>query len=178
MKLLPYLLLTLMWNIAFLQAGETVRTGSTKTANAQPSVDQILRKYMDAIGGRAAAEKVKSRIMKGTLVIVNTGASGSYEVFSKAPNKLRSNAQVNNFGTLSQGFNGAVAWASNPMSGAVELAGEFQAALIREADLLRSYKLKELYARLALKEIRKLDGKEVYIVEAIPAEGPAGPLVF
>jgi zinc protease len=165
------LLLYLISMSLFVRAKESPGTVLLQAVNAQPSIDQILQKYVDAIGGKEAAQKVNSRIMKGTLVIVNTGASGFYEVYSKSPDKFLARAKVNSFGTLSRGLNGTVAWASNPMTGASELKGEFLAAARREADPLRNYRLKELYTQLVVKGRRNVEGKEAWLVEAIPLEG-------
>jgi len=44
-----------------------------------PTVEQILEKYYQAIGGQAAIDKLKSRVMKGTLVAFNGNEIG-YEL--------------------------------------------------------------------------------------------------
>ena len=54
-------------------------------ASAQ-SVDEILDKYVQAVGGKAAIEKVTTRVMKGKLENPDEGPSPT-EIYAKAPNK-------------------------------------------------------------------------------------------
>ena len=56
---------------------------------AQPSVDQILEKYTQALGGRAACEKVTTRTMQGTVEIPDDNASGTAQVYAAAPERFR-----------------------------------------------------------------------------------------
>ena len=57
-------------------------------ALAQPSVDQILEKYAQALGGQAAYEKVTTRTMQGTVEIPDDNASGTAQVYAAAPEQL------------------------------------------------------------------------------------------
>src|SRR5687767_1631044 len=49
-----------------------------------PKAAEILEKYVKATGGKAAYEKVKSRIMKGTMSVA--GQTGKLTIYQKAPN--------------------------------------------------------------------------------------------
>ena len=53
--------------------------GTVATPPAQPTSDEVLAKYTAAVGGQAAIDKLKTRVMKGTYTLQN-GATGSYEV--------------------------------------------------------------------------------------------------
>src|ERR1700693_4945034 len=68
---------------AFAQAPDN---GAQKPAAATPSADQILDKYVAAIGGEAAWHKLNSRIAKGTIEIPAMSLSGTVESHEKAPN--------------------------------------------------------------------------------------------
>src|SRR6266851_3595985 len=52
---------------------------ATDTKPALPTADQILDKYVQAIGGKAAVEKQTSRVAKGSFEIPAVGASGTAE---------------------------------------------------------------------------------------------------
>src|SRR5436190_23589714 len=54
-----------------------------KPAASVPTVDVILDKYVKAIGGKEAIEKVTSRVEKGTFELPSFGASGSIETYAK-----------------------------------------------------------------------------------------------
>lgn len=58
------------------------------TPRSMPAVEAILDKYVAAIGGKAAIEKLSSRVQKGTIEIPSAGITGTIEIYAKAPNKL------------------------------------------------------------------------------------------
>src|SRR5690348_5314661 len=83
---------------------------------AQPSVDQILEKYTQAIGGQAAYEKVTTRVMKGEVRIPDDDTRGTLEVFAKAPDRYHNKLNFPDglFETVLDGDHG---WEKNPDSG-------------------------------------------------------------
>jgi hypothetical protein len=56
---------TLLASLAALAAIVAAGSAAHAQAPALPSIDQILDKYVAAVGGRAALEKVTSRVSKG-----------------------------------------------------------------------------------------------------------------
>ena len=50
-----------------------------------PTVDQILQKNIDAIGGRAAMSKITTVTARGTISVADAGVNGTIELFQKAP---------------------------------------------------------------------------------------------
>jgi zinc protease len=149
-----------------------------KETEPLPSVDQILDKLIESSGGKAAIEKITSRQVKGTFEVPAMSASGSWQQFAKAPNKIAMIIDVPNFGVIQQAYDGKVAWENNPMAGMRELAGAELAARKRDAEFYRETKLKELYKTLTVKGKRKVGEKDAYIVEAVPAEGSAEKMYF
>ena len=61
---------------AFAQGGQ--QKPATDSKPALPTADQILDKYVQAIGGKAAIEKQTSRVSKGSFEIPAVGASGTF----------------------------------------------------------------------------------------------------
>jgi zinc protease len=141
-----------------------------KPAAALPSVDQILDKYVQAIGGKAAIEKLTSRVSKGSFELPAFGASGTVEIYEKAPNKTVAIINVAGFGVVQEGFDGKVGWAQDPQSGLREKSGAELAASKLEAEFQKPIKIKQLYAKIVVKGKDKVGDKEVYVVEATPAE--------
>jgi len=88
---------------------------STNMTETVPSVDQILDKYVQAIGGKAAVEKLSTRMMKGLLIA--PGGSAPIEIYVKAPNKFLVVINSPVSGRSRNGFNGIVAWSQNPQRG-------------------------------------------------------------
>lgn len=145
---------------------------------SMPTVDQILDKYVQAIGGKTAFEKLKTRVMKGTFENLTTSRVVPIEIYAKAPNK-RVEMIFTDGSDSSRGFNGAVGWSLNMTeTGFRELSGPGLAAEKREAEFYREIKLKELYPRLTLAGKEKVGDREAYVIEATPTEGSTEKLYF
>jgi len=145
---------------------------------ALPSADQVLDKYVAAIGGKDAIQKVTSRVAKGTLDVVTFGASGTFETFTKAPNKTVMIAEFAGYGTVIQCYDGKTGWASDPQQGFREMAGPELAAFKRSADLQAALHTKEHYKTLTVTGKGKVGDHDAYIVEGQPAEGGPEKLYF
>jgi outer membrane lipoprotein-sorting protein len=138
---------------------------------ALPTVDQILDKYVQVLGGKAALEKITSTASKGTFEIPAFGASGTAEVWEKAPNKTALRLDIPGFGLVLEGFNGTVAWAQDPQSGLREKTGAELATTKIDADFYKPLRLKQLYPKITVKGKEQVEGKDVYVLTATPPEG-------
>src|SRR5262245_65576576 len=107
---------------------------AAKTTTVEPSVDQILDKYVQAIGGRQAVEKITSRVTKGTFEVSTMGLKGELEVYAKAPNKTLRVQNLSGVGEILDGYDGKIAWSQNPMMGLREKDGAELAAVVRASD--------------------------------------------
>jgi outer membrane lipoprotein-sorting protein len=142
-----------------------------KPAAGMPTVDQILDKYVQALGGKSAIEKVTSTASKGTFEIPAFGASGTAEIWEKAPNKTALTLDIPGFGVVQEGFNGTVAWAQDPQSGLREKSGAELEATKIDADFYKPLRLKQLYPKISVKGKDKVGDKDAYVLEATPAQG-------
>lgn len=143
-----------------------------------PTADQILDKYVQMLGGKAALEKITSTASKGTFEIPAFGATGTAEVWEKAPNKTALKLDIPGFGLVLEGFNGTVAWSQDPQSGLREKTGAELAATKLDADFYKPLRLKQLYPKIVLKGKEKVGDKDAYVLTATPAEGAAETWYF
>ncbi|MDQ3012890.1 MAG: c-type cytochrome [Acidobacteriota bacterium] len=154
-----------------------------------PSVDAILEKYVQALGGRAAIGKITSRATKLTLLrpkLVNGGTpaaamiaraeSWPMEIYLKAPNKYLA-VITSPDGVIQQGFNGVTGWVKSA-NGQREMNSEELAQLKRQADLYKELKLKEQYASLNVTGREKVGEREAYVIEAKALDRRAEKLFF
>jgi hypothetical protein len=153
-------------------------TSVTKATEQLPTVDQVLDKYVQALGGKAAVERLTSTSMKGTLDVPSFNLSGTAEAYAKAPGKYVSIIDVAQYGVVAHGYDGKAGWSNEPQAGLRDLAGGELAQLNRQGDLHKSIKLKELYPKMAVKEKGKVGDREAYIIEATPSEGGMEKLYF
>lgn len=147
-------------------------------AGSAPTVDQILDRYVQAVGGKDALQKVTSRDMKGTLENSDDGTTSPAEVFAKAPNKYLEVVNLGDGGEALQGWNGEKGWGKDPDSGLHDIDKAEQIAAKRDHDFYREIRLKELFPKMALSGKIKVDDRDAYIVEATSADGATEKLYF
>ncbi len=137
---------------------------------ATPAAEQVVANYVKAVGGRAAIEKVKSRVMKGTMD-AGAGALFTLEIKQKAPDKSLSVMEVPDQGQVRQGFDGNTGWESAPNQGVQEITGVMLASVRRNSQFYRWLRMKELFAKLEMVGTAKVGDRDAYVMEATPAEG-------
>jgi len=147
-----------------------------KEEPAPPSLDQIFEKYVAAIGGTAAWEKVKSRSTKGSRI----GADGVLvpeEVYQKSPNKLvtiTSYPQI----VFTNGFNGTSAWGHSSTEGVQQLPDEVLNQLKNEAVFSKEIDLRKMYEEFRVTGQEKIGDRDAWVVVATRSSGPAEKLYF
>lgn len=160
------------------QGGQQKPATDAKSTAALPTADQIIDKYVQAIGGKAAIEKQTSRVSKGTFDLPAFGASGTIEIYEKAPNKSVTIVNVSGFGVIQDGFDGKVGWSQNPQEGMHEKAGAELASAKLDSEFHKDIKFKQLFPKLTVKGKDKVGDHEVYVVEATPVESAVETLYF
>ncbi len=130
--------------------------------NAGPTAEQLLDKYVQALGGAAAIEKISSRVMKGTMDF--GGKSVPIDIYSKRPKERISYAHMPDGDSITA-FNGHEGWmASAGRPGIHEMQGsELEAAAI-DADLQLATHLKPMFSELRVQEPEKIGERETYVV--------------
>ena len=172
-------LLPILLSILVVPAFET-------SASAQ-TADEVVNKYLAALGGREALGKLTSRRAIGTITVStpNGDLGGPLEIDSKAPNKVRvaMDLDLSALGVPDkmhneQKFDGMSGWTLNSMQGDAEITGN-QLDNMRNNVFptpLLNYKTAGLTVELLPKET--LNGKSVVVLRATPKAGSATKLYF
>jgi len=160
------------------QPAKAPEAATAKAAPAEPTVDQIMDKYEQAIGGRQAVEKVTSRVTKGEFEASSMGLKGELEIYAKAPNKTLTIQNVSGIGEIKEGYDGKIAWSQNPMMGLREKSGAELAVVVRTSDIHAAIKIRQLYPKLELKGKEKVGDHETYVILATAAEGAPVKMYF
>jgi len=151
---------------------------------ALPSVDDIVAKYIRALGGEAAIRKVTTRVIIGSQDLP-TGPGGTVpapaklERLLKAPNLVSDVYTTDKF-TMSTGFDGKVQWTKAANGNVTWLApdsvdGERAA---RAAAFYEPLTLQQQYRTLAVEGTARINGKDTYVVVGTPAANTAERLYF
>jgi len=149
---------------------------------ALPAVDQILAKYVQALGGDAAIRKVTSRVITGTQFIP-TGPGGTVptpaavERSQRAPNLAVTTYRAPTY-AISQGFDGTTAWSQDQAGRVTEPVTVDVARAARSADFYEPLNLKRQYAQLTVRGIEKVNGRDAYLVVGIPQGDKPESLYF
>jgi photosynthetic reaction center cytochrome c subunit len=128
---------------------------------ALPTADQLLDKYLAAVGGAEKLQKITSRVQKGTL---NAFGDQHFpvDIYSKAPDKRDSVMHLKN-GDSVTAFDGKQGWLSIPGRVHMMSAAENDAVRI-DADLYFPAHLKTLYQKFSVAPGEKIDGHDSYLV--------------
>ena len=125
-----------------------------------PPADQLLDKYLSAIGGAAAWQKITSRVEKGK--IDANGHQLPIEVFAKAPDKRISAMHLPNGDSITA-FDGKQGWLSNAGHPHMMSAAENDAARI-DSDFYFASHVKTLFQKFTVVPGEKIDGHDTYLV--------------
>jgi hypothetical protein len=140
-----------------------------------PTAEQVIDKYYQAVGGAAAIEKMKSRVMKGTLV-ANNGNEIGYEVSQSGADLVLATLTMP-AGIILRGFDGTVGWEKGLRS-VRELSPSELYYLRRYPDIYKDLKLKEQFTRLTFGGKPNIDGRDVYVIRGTTASGKRETLFF
>jgi len=125
-----------------------------------PSADQLFDKYLAAVGGAEALQKITSRVEKGSATFA--GQHIPVDIYAKAPDKRVSVMHQKDGDSLTI-FDGHQGWLSVPNRVHPMSASENAAAHI-DADFYLPVHVKSLYEKYRVEPGDKIDGRETYLV--------------
>jgi hypothetical protein len=160
-----------------------------KQADPLPTVDQVLDRYIEALGGRAAVEKIDTLVAKGSLLrpklvdggtvsahMITRGETVPLEIYQKAPDKYLAVVTTAN-GIVYQGFNGSVGWIKAP-NGQRELNNAELTRIKLQADFYRNIRLKDQYSKMTVIGKEKVGDHEATVIETLNRENKLEKLFF
>ena len=132
----------------------------------------ILKKMVDAQGGKKVLEKIKDMTSTGSLELIQMGMSGSMTMYKKEPDKVRMDIEVMGM-IITQAYDGETAWWVNPQTGSREEVPEQQAQDMKRMALgVDAFLNPEKYGiTFASKGKEKIDEKEYLVLEQTFSDG-------
>jgi len=125
-----------------------------------PTADQILDKYVQAMGGADALQKISSRIGKGSISF--GGQKSLVEVYSKAPDKRATVTHTPN-GESVTAYDGHVGWLTG-MGRPREMSPAETEAFKLDADFYLPVHMKQIFNQLRVRPPEKIGDGEAYQV--------------
>jgi photosynthetic reaction center cytochrome c subunit len=131
-------------------------------ATSLPAAEQLLDKYVAAVGGAAALRKLTSRVEKGTLSAFG-GQHFPVDIYAKAPGKRLSIMHLRD-GDSVTAFDGHDGWLGVPgVPPRFMTAAENDAARM-DADLYFPINVKTQYQKFAVQPGERIDGRDTTLV--------------
>lgn len=145
--------------MAVAAAGESMKAEAS--GKASPTPEQLIDKYVQALGGSAAIDKITSRVMKGKIEF--GGQSMLIDIYAKDPDQRISFTHMPG-GDSVTAFDGHEGWLSFPGRPPHFMQGsEIEAAAI-DADLHLATHLKEIFSAMKTDGTQKIGDREAYVV--------------
>ncbi|MGA8143348.1 MAG: c-type cytochrome [Candidatus Acidiferrales bacterium] len=158
------------------EPSEAPSSSGAGSAAALPSVDEILAKYVQAIGGTEAIQKASTRIEKGT-VEGPRGLHATIETYRKAPNEAFAVLHAPN-GDVTEGVNGKIGWGKRANGEVTEESGDELARSKQWAAFYPGEQFKKDYARFQVKGTESIGGHDAYAIMAWWTAGGADRIYF
>ncbi|MDT5062419.1 MAG: photosynthetic reaction center cytochrome c subunit [Acidobacteriota bacterium] len=155
---------------------ESFLEDAPKRDTSLPTADQVFDKYAQAIGGKAAFDKLKTRVWKGTYITSN-GTSLPYEIQQSAPNKFLSLLTTPKQGVFTMVYNGTSGWQQNAR-GMHEYSGSDLAELKSFTGFFGGINIKEQYSKMRVVRKEKIGEREAYLVRGESVDGNNERLYF
>jgi hypothetical protein len=136
---------------------------------ARPTPEEILTKYVEAVGGRAAIAKIQTITLKGTRE-ASQNRNWPIEVTTKGADKFRIVVNVPQQTPITQAFSGAQGWVRNPRETRAATTDEL-AAFQGTALTYAPVKIKEPFAPLVFNGTTKINERDAYVLRATKPDG-------
>jgi hypothetical protein len=138
---------------------------------ALPKGETILAQFVEATGGRAAYEKVKSRTIVGNVEIPNANITGKIKIIQAAPNKVAVITELGPAGKNTQATDGKSVWEISSLTGERLLDGPEKEEFLRKATFNDELHSKEIYDKIECVGIEDVEGKPAYKVSLTTKAG-------
>ena len=138
------------------------KKATQSTENAAPTADQLFDRYVQALGGASAVDKITSRVMKGTIDF--GGRSLPIDIYAKDPEKRISLTHMPD-GESVTAFNGREGWLGMSGRPVREMHGSDLDGAAIDADLHLATDLKHMFTQLQVQGREKIGDHDTRVVE-------------
>lgn len=136
-----------------------------------PEAEQIVERHIQAVGGREALERLKSRVSTGVCTLPLQGIKGKVTIYEEAPDKRSMEVSIPSMGMMKFVYDGKRGWMQHPLMGFVEIEEPTLSSLRREYDFYRMIRYKELFARMDYKGTIDTAQGAINIIEFTSPDG-------
>ena len=139
---------------------------AAQSGASAPSVDSILDRFVEALGGRAALEKITTMAFSGVLNVPGAKGPGKAQEYFESPGRFAATVEVPGYGTVRTVCDGKAAWNIDPKRGATDFSGAHLADIRHRADIHWNLKLRDYYPGLRLVGRENVGGRDAWVLES------------
>jgi photosynthetic reaction center cytochrome c subunit len=145
-----------------------------------PTLNDVLERYMGALGGKTALHKFSTRVIHATQTDA-TGESEPMQIVQKSPDRIYAETKWTGV-TFYSGFNGRKGWRGSKKDGqssvTVEDADPKRDEILLQADFYQASDIQSRYQDLKVKERQMVGERETVVVEGRSPDGNLERLYF
>ncbi|HSE15605.1 MAG TPA: caspase family protein [Pyrinomonadaceae bacterium] len=154
----------------------------TTSATPLPSAEELLADYFKALGGKEAIARLATLVRKGSY-FVSQGSKkveGEAELYEKRPDKAHLVIKVGGSVVSREVHNGTTSWVWDPRKGTQPAAAANLDSRQRSNawDVGDVDEVKKRYSKLTVKERKKINEHDVFVVEATLLSGNAADRIY
>lgn len=131
-----------------------------------PSIDQVLQRFVTALGGQQELEKIHTMTLRGTLELPDLKTSGTTVEYFTYPDHFAAMSNIAGIGTSKLVYDCKEAWQVDPQGKFSQVSGADLADIRRRANIHWNLKLRELYPNIQVKDRETVNGEEAWKLEA------------
>lgn len=152
-------------------AGAALLMGAPLDAQALPAARQVIDEYVQAIGGEDAIRSANHRHFRGRMSMPAAGMTMDMEMWQARPNKMLMVMSIPGLGEIRQGYDGQVAWSTNPMQGPRIIEGAELAQTLRQADFDANLRFEHLFPTMETVALDSAQGRSCWRVRMVAENG-------
>ena len=143
----------------------TIAVASGLAQETLPSAASILDRYIEATGGKAAWEALRTEVRRGTYELPAAGVKMDMNVWRALPNRSYILMEATGLGRIEEGADGTTAWSRSTTQGPRVKQGAERETSLLAATMNSDLRWREFYPQAATSGIEEVDGQPCYRVE-------------
>ena len=139
------------------------------SSSALPPARQIIDRYLQAIGGREAMQRIQS--IKSVATLSFSGLNGEMTAYMARPNRLLVHTSLPGVGEIRTGYNGEVAWSMDPVQGPRLLTGRELEEMRERARFDQMMKDPSTYTSVQTVQRTTFEGRPAFEIKIVRPSG-------
>jgi outer membrane lipoprotein-sorting protein len=149
--------------------------GDQAKASSGPTPEQLIERYIQALGGAAAIQKVSNRLEKGSADVM--GKKTPIDIYTRAPDQRASIMHMES-GESITAYDGKTGWLAFPGRPTRDMTPSESSSARLDADLHFATDLNRIFTDLKTVAPTKIGDRDVYVVVAMREGQPPVKLYF